>query len=82
MLLRGLDSLSQLRIRHHATDWLVRTDVSPTLAAVFRCAKIALPPRVKPIAPPPATPPRKPAAKRRGRPRRSATAARISPEAE
>ena len=80
-LLRDLDRLQQLRIRHRHADWLVRTDASPTLAAVFRCAKIALPPRVKPIAPPPATPPPKPPAKRRGRPRRSATAARISPEA-
>ena len=81
ILLRDLDRLQQLRVRHRQADWLVRTDASPTLAAVFRCANIALPPRVKPIAPPPATPPPKPAAKRRGRPRRSATAARISPEA-
>ena len=79
-LLRDLDRLQQLRIRYRQADWLVRTDASPTLAAVFRCAKIALPARVKPIAPPPATPPPKLAAKRRGRPRRSATAARISPE--
>src|SRR6516164_11425168 len=81
ILLRDLDRLQQLRVRHRQADWLVRTDASPTLAAVFRCANSALPPRVKPIAPPPATPPPKPAAKRRGRPRRSATAARISPEA-
>jgi hypothetical protein len=74
------DLVQQLRIRHRATDWFVRPDVSPTLAAVFRCAKIALPPRIKRIAPPPATPPPKPAAKRRGRPRGSATAVRISPE--
>jgi hypothetical protein len=80
ILLRDLDRLQQLRVRHRQADWLVRTDASPTLAAVFRCANIALPPRVKPIAPPPATPPPKPAAKRRGRPRRSATAARISAE--
>jgi hypothetical protein len=80
MLLRDLDRLQQLRIHHRQADWLVRTDASPSLAAVFRCAKIALPPRVKPIVPP-ATPPPKSAAKRRGRPRRSATAARISPKA-
>jgi len=80
-VLRDLDRLQQLRIRHRDADWLVRTDVSPALAAVSRCAKIALPPRVKPIVPPPATPPPKPAAKRRGRPRRSATAAQISPKA-
>jgi transposase len=78
-LLRDLDRLQQLRIRHRDADWLVRTDASPALTAVFRHAKIALPPRVKPLAPP-ATPPPKPAVKPRGRPRRSATAARISPE--
>jgi Transposase DDE domain len=78
-LLRDLDRLQQLRMRHRGADWLVRTDASPALAAVFRHAKIALPSRVKPLAPP-ATPPPKSAAKRRGRPRRSATAARISPE--
>jgi transposase len=78
-LLRDLDRLQQLRMRHRGADWLVRTDASPALAAVFRHAKIALPSRVKPLAPP-ATPPPKSTAKRRGRPRRSATAARISPE--
>jgi hypothetical protein len=78
-LLRDLDRLQQLRMRHRGADWLVRTDASPALAAVFRHAKIALPSRVKPLAPP-ATPPPKSAAKRRGRPRRRATAARISPE--
>src|SRR5262249_21091075 len=74
-LLRDLDRLQQLRLRHRDKDWLVRTDASPALAAVFRHAKIALPPRLKPLAPPPATPPPKPVGKRRGRPRRSATAA-------
>ena len=78
-LLRDLDRLQQLRIRHRGADWLVRTDATPALTAVFRHAKIALPPRVKPLAPP-ATPPPKSAANRRGRPKRSATAARISPE--
>jgi hypothetical protein len=42
MLLRDLDRLQQLRIHHRQADWLVRTDISPALAAVFRCAKIAL----------------------------------------
>jgi transposase len=78
-LLCDLDQLQQLRLRHRDKDWLVRTDAAPALAAVFQHAKIALPPRVKPLAPP-ATPPPKPVAKRRGRPRRSATATRISPE--
>jgi hypothetical protein len=80
-LLRDRDRLQQLRIRHRDADWLVRTDVSPGLSAVFRHARIALPSRVKPLAPPPATPPPKPGATRRGRPRRSATVPRISPEA-
>jgi hypothetical protein len=79
-LLRDLDRLQQLRMRHRGADWLVRTDAAPALTAVFRHAKIVLPPRVKPLAPPPATPPPKPAPKPRGRPRRSATATRISPE--
>ena len=79
-LLRDLDRLQELRLRHRDKDWLVRTDAAPALSAVFQHAKIALPPRVKPLAPP-ATPPPKPVEKRRGRPRRSATAARISPKA-
>ena len=61
-LLRDLDRLQQLRLRHRDADWLARTDASPDLAAVFRTAKIALPPRVKLVAPPPATPPPKPPA--------------------
>ncbi len=80
-LLRDLDRLQQLRIRHRDKDWLVRTDASSNLAAVFRHAKVALPPRVKPLAQP-ATPPPKPPSRRRGRPRRGATAARISPESQ
>jgi hypothetical protein len=72
-LLRDLDRLQQVRIRHRAADWLVRTNATAVLAALFRHARIALPPRAKPITPP-AKPPPKPAPKRRGRPRRSATA--------
>ena len=79
-LLRDLDRLQQLRIRRREADGLVRTDASPALVAVFRHAGFPLPPRIKPIAPLPATTPPKPAILRRGRPRRSATAARISPE--
>jgi hypothetical protein len=79
-LLRDLDRLQQVRIRHRDADWLVRTDATAALAALFRYARIALPPRAKPITPP-AKPPPKPAPKRRGRPRRGATAARIIPEA-
>jgi hypothetical protein len=47
-------------IRHRQANGLVRIDASLTLIMVFRHAKIALPPRVKPIAPPPVTPPSKP----------------------
>jgi hypothetical protein len=54
-LLRDLDCLQQLRFRNHKADWLVRTNASPDLAAVFRRAGIA---------PPPATPPPKPAPKK------------------
>jgi hypothetical protein len=79
-LLRDLDRLQQVRLRHRDVDWMVRTDASAALAALFHHARIALPPRAKPITPP-AKPPPKPAPKRRGRPRRSATAARITPEA-
>jgi len=70
--LRDLDRLAQVRIRHNGVDWLVRADASPTLAALFKRANIALPSRAYQPRPPPA-----PAAnrlpKRRGRPRRSAT---------
>lgn len=72
-LLRDLDRLQQARIQHHGKDWLVRTDAPASVAALFRQAHIALPPRVQQTSPPVAPPvqPRK----RRGRPRRSATSA-------
>src|SRR5512145_3021532 len=80
-LLRDLDRVAQVRIRHRDNDWLVRTDVSRPLADLFRRAHIALPPRAKQIAPPKPPPAAKSAQKRRGRPRRGATSSRISPKA-
>jgi hypothetical protein len=70
-LLRDLDRLAQVRIRHRGADWLVRTDAAPAVAALFRAAHVALPPRARQARPPP--PPPKRVQKRRGRPRRSAT---------
>jgi hypothetical protein len=80
-LLRDLDRLQHVRIRHRGNDWLVRTDVSKPIADLFCHAHIALPPRAKQMAPPEIVPPIKSARKRRGRPRRGATSPRISPKA-
>jgi hypothetical protein len=80
-LLRDLDRLQHVRIRHRGNDWLVRTDVSKPIADLFCHAHIALPPRAKQMAPPEIVPPIKSARKRRGRPRRGATSSRISPKA-
>jgi Transposase DDE domain len=78
-LLRELDQLSEVRMRYGEKDWLVRTDATPTVAAIFRQAHIALPPRARQTLPP--KPPQLPKTpRRRGRPRRSATSPRISPE--
>jgi len=71
-LLRDLDRLVEVRIRHRGADWRVRTDVAPAVAALFRAAHVALPPRARQARPPPSAQ-SKPAQKRRGRPRRSAT---------
>ena len=70
-LLRDLDRLQEVSIRHRGADWLVRTDAAPAVAMLFKSAHVALPPRVRPARPPPS--PDRPARKRRGRPRRSAT---------
>ena len=71
-LLRDLDRLAEVRIRHRGADWLVRTDAAPHVAALFRAARLALPPRARKARPPPSAQ-SKPAPKRRGRPRCSAT---------
>ncbi len=70
-LLRDLDRLAQVRIRHRGADWLLRTDAAPSITSLFRRAHVALPPRARQARPPPLQ--TKPARKRRGRPRRSAT---------
>ena len=72
VLLRDLDRLSQVRIRHRGVDWLVRSDAAPAVTTLFKRAHLALPPRARQARPPPPAQP-KPARKRRGRPRRSAT---------
>jgi hypothetical protein len=68
-LLRDLARLQQVRLAHRGVDWLVRTDVAPNVAALFRAAHIALPPRARQLAPAKAAPPSSFAKKRRGRPR-------------
>jgi hypothetical protein len=70
-LLRDLDRLAQVRIRHRGADWLVRTDAAPHVTRLFKSARITLPPRAHQARPPPA--PSKSPRKRRSRPRRSAT---------
>ena len=71
-LLRDLDRLAKVRIRHRGADWLVRTDAAPAVTMLFKSASIALPPRAHQARPPPPTPSKSPR-NRRGRPRRSAT---------
>ena len=80
-LLRDLDRLQHVRIRHRGNDWLVRTDISKPIADLFCHAHIALPPRAKHMAPQKSVSPTKSAPKRRGCPRRGATSSRISPKA-
>ena len=72
VLLRDLDRLSQVRIRHRGVDWLVRSDAAPAVTMLFKRAQLALPPRARQARPPPPAQP-KPARQPRGRPRRSAT---------
>ena len=50
-LLRDLDRLQNVRLEHRDADWLVRTDATRNVAALFRHAHIALPPRAKQTAP-------------------------------
>ena len=79
-LLRDLDRLQNVRLEHRGADWLVRTDATRNVASLFRHAHIALPPRAKQTAPPKAASSSIPIRKRRGRPKRSATSSRISPQ--
>ena len=71
-LLRDLDRLAEVRIRHRGADWLVRTDAAPAVTTLFKSAHIALPPRARQARPPPQAP-SKSARTRRVRPSRSAT---------
>jgi hypothetical protein len=73
-LLRDLDRLQQVRLQHRGADWLVRADAAPNVTALFRAAHVALPPRAQQTAPSKPAASSKSAPKRRGRPRRSATA--------
>jgi hypothetical protein len=56
VLLRDLDRLSQVRIRHRGADWLVRSDAAPAVTTLFKRAQLALPPRARPARPPPPPP--------------------------
>lgn len=73
MLLRDLDCLQQVHMRHRDNDWLVRTDASKLVVDLFHHAHIALPPRAKQVGPPKPRTATNSRSKRRGRPRRSAT---------
>jgi hypothetical protein len=64
-LLRDLDRLQRVRIRHRGNDWLVRTDVSKPIADLFRHAHFALPARAGQMALPKPVLPTKSAPKRR-----------------
>ena len=79
-VLRELDRLQQVRIRYRDADWMVRTDAPPSVTDLYRRVRIALPPRARKAKPPDPDPPPNSTPKRRGRPRRSATASRISPK--
>ena len=73
VLLRDLDRLQQTRIQHNGKDWLVRTDATSAVTALFRQTGVALPPRALQTAPPLAPSTAQSPKRRRGRPRRSAT---------
>jgi transposase len=79
-LLRDLDRLQQVHLVHRGSNWLVRTDAASNVSALFRRSHIALPPRARQTAPPKAPLPSISVRKRRGRPKRSATPSRISPQ--
>jgi Transposase DDE domain len=68
VLLRDLDRLQQTRIQHNGKDWLVRSDATSAVTALFRQAGVALPPRALQTAPPLlALPTAQPAKRGRGR---------------
>ena len=57
-LLRDLDRLAEVRIRHRGADWLVRADAAPAVAALFRADHVVLPPRARKARPPPPAQPK------------------------
>ena len=67
VLLRHLDRLQQTRIQHNGKDWLVRSDATSAVTALFRQAGVAPPPRALQTAPPLALPTAQPAKRGRGR---------------
>jgi hypothetical protein len=72
-VLRDLDRLQRASIDHADKNWSVRTEADGCAAALLQVCGVALPPRVQ-ATPPPRPVAEKPiAARRRGRPRRSAT---------
>ena len=48
-LLRDLDRLQNVRLEHRGADWLVRTDATPNVAALFLHVHIVLPLRAFPL---------------------------------
>jgi hypothetical protein len=71
--------IADSRMAHLKPDLNSKTG-SALVAALFRHAHIALPPRTKQTAPPKAASSSISIRKRRGRPKRSATSSRISPQ--
>jgi hypothetical protein len=59
-LLRHLDRLAQIRIRHRGADWLVPPTLLPQVTMLFKSARIALPPHTRKARPPLPTRPNPP----------------------
>jgi Transposase DDE domain len=72
-VLRDLDRLQEAQVASAGKTWTVRSEAVGSTIALMKLAGLALPPRIRPATlPAPMSPPVR---KRRGRPRRSATAA-------
>ncbi len=59
---KRVDGAVRQSVQYHGADWMVRTDAARTIAALFRQAHVALPPRARQTAPrrsprPPQNPP-------------------------
>ena len=72
-VLRDLDRLQRASIEHAGKSWSVRTEADGCAAALLQACGIALPPRVQATPPPRLATEKLTPARRRGRPRRSAT---------